>query len=211
MKIAVILLLILSFQTSINYNFDYRLEYEIENNRSDSIKNVNYYINSSDNSYYADIRNDSNKRNQLYFRDQDKLTALATLDRNYKKLNSLVIPKNFTNPFDNIYEKKAKKYVIETLNDTIINNKNCSRVIFKMTNAKKANKNKLACHIYVIDTSTPMQPFLAEPTILNIWRLHKNMPQGLIIEKQVYNNDGKLYYVEKLKKVTPINFRLIIE
>ncbi|WP_157503130.1 hypothetical protein [Mangrovimonas xylaniphaga] len=172
---------------------------------------MSYYINSRDNSYYADIRNDSNKRNQLYFKDQDKLTGRVTLDGDYKKLSSLVIPKNFTHPYDNIYEKKAKKYVIENLNDTIINNKSCPRVIFKMNNAQQANKNKLSCHIFVIDTSTPIQPFIAHPTLFNIWNLHKNVPKGLIIEKQVYNNDGKLSYVEKLKKVTPINFHLLIK
>ncbi|WP_282032604.1 hypothetical protein [Winogradskyella eximia] len=56
-----------------------------------------------------------------------------------------------------------------------------------------------------------MKPLLTDPTILNIWRLNKNIPYGLIVEKQVYSSKGELTWTEKLKEVNPVNFNLLIK
>tara|TARA_R110001583_G_scaffold61679_2_gene181940 strand:+ start:500 stop:742 length:243 start_codon:yes stop_codon:yes gene_type:complete len=80
-----------------------------------------------------------------------------------------------------------------------------------LINPKKAKRKKIGSHIYIIDTTKVMKPLLTDPTILNIWRLNKNIPYGLIVEKQVYSSKGELTWTEKLKEVNPVNFNLLIK
>jgi hypothetical protein len=37
------------------------------------------------------------------------------------------------------------------------------------------------------------------------------MPDGLVMEKQIYNYKGELYWSEKLVEIAPVTFNLIIE
>ena len=212
MKSTFIILLFILFQINHNYNFDYRLEYELKVSNSDSIRYVNYYVNSKNNSYYADIRKNKKGEYKLYFRDEDNLTISTTATGNYKNPGTLIIPDSITQPWGNKELKNiAKDYKIERLEDTLINDNNYARVIFKMINPKKAKRKKIGSRIYIIDTSKEMKPFLANPTILNIWRLNRNMPNGLIIEKHVYRSDGSLSSSEKLLEVNHVNFQLKIQ
>ena len=205
MKNTFLVLLFIGFQINLNYSFDYQLEYEIKDNDLDTIQFVNYYVNSKNNDYYAAIRKNKKSEYQLYFRDQDSLTAQAIINGNYKNLGTITLPDSLTKTFTNIYEYKAKEFKIEKLKDTLINNKSFARVIFKKTNAKN-----IGSHIYIIDTSKVMRPFFTDPTILNIWRFNRNIPDGLVIEKHVYNSKGKLSWTEKLRTVNPIKFNLLI-
>lgn len=207
------ILLFILFQFNHEYNFDYRLEYELKISGSDSIKYVNYYVNSKNNSYYADIR-ESKKVDEykFYFRDEDNLTISTTANGNYKNPGTVIIPDSITQPWHNDKLKIiAKDYKIEKLKDTIIKNKSYARVIFKMTNSKKAKRKKAGSMVYIIDTSKIMKPFLAHPTILHIWRQNRNMPNGLIIEKHSYKSDGSLSKIEKLIEIKSVNFHLKIQ
>ena len=56
-----------------------------------------------------------------------------------------------------------------------------------------------------------MKPLLTNPTSLNIWRINKNMPNGLIVEKHIYNFKGEISLSEKLIEIAPVNFNLLIE
>lgn len=56
-----------------------------------------------------------------------------------------------------------------------------------------------------------MKPLLTNPTSLNIWRMNKNMPDGLIVEKHVYNNKGEISWSERLIEIAPVIFNLSIE
>ena len=213
MKSTIILLLIFIFQFNHDYNFDYRLEYELKVSNSDSIRYVNYYVNSKNNSYYADIRKNKNSEEyNFYFRDEDYLTISTTANGNLENPGTLIIPDSITQPWHNEeFKTIAKDYMIERLEDTTINNNSYARVVFKMINPKKSKRKRIGSHIYIIDTGKTMKPFLSDPIILNIWRLDRNMPNGLIIEKLVYKSDGTLSRSEKLKKVSPVNFHLKIQ
>ena len=211
MKSTLLISLFISFQISLNYSFDYRLEYEIKDIDSDSIQLVNYYVNSKNNDYFADIRKNMKSGYKFYFRDQDKLTGQAIINGNYKNPGTVILNDSLTSNFSNMYDFKAKNYKIEKLKDTLINSKRFARVIFKLINPKKAKRKKIGSHIYIIDTTKVMKPLLTDPTILNIWRLNKNIPYGLIVEKQVYSSKGELTWTEKLKEVNPVNFNLLIK
>jgi len=213
MKSILVVLIIVLFQFNHEYNFDYRLEYELKVLNSDSIRYANYYVNSKNNSYYADIRKSKKvDEYKFYFRDEDKLTISTTANGDYKNPGTVIIPDSITQPWHN--EKPnviAKDYTIERLKDTIIKNKRHARVMFKMTHSKKAKRKKAGSMVYIIDTNKVMKPFIAHPTNLHIWRQNRNMPNGLIIEKLSYKYDGTLSKVEKLIQIKSVNFHLKIQ
>ena len=215
MKTTLTITLFLFFQVNLNYNldysFDYRLKYECRNSEKDSIQLVNYYINSEKNNFYADIREKTNNTQQLYFRDQDILTCHANITSDVKNPGTLRFPDSLTRNFSNIYEYKAKNYEIKNCKDTLVSGKNYAKVIFEFKDVKKAKRKKIGKEIYIIDTSKKMKPLLTNPTSLNIWRINKNMPDGLIVEKHIYNYKGEIYWSEKLIEIATVNFNLSIE
>ena len=212
MKLVIALILMhIGLTTNLDYSFDYRLEYEFTNFSADSTSVQNYYVNTKNNSYYANIKKSKIAAFDFYFRDQDKLTAFVKLSGNYKNPGTLVLNDSLTYQFNNVHEYKAKNYEIVNLKDTLINDKVYAQVIFKMINQKKAKRKKIATHIYIIDTTVNTKPLLTDPTILNIYRRSKkNMPNGLIIEKLVYDSKGELNTREKLTEFTPVNFAIQI-
>jgi hypothetical protein len=215
MKTTLIITLFLFFQVNLVYNldysFDHRLQYEIRNVETDSILYVNYYINSEKNNFYADIREINNGEQQLYFRDQDILTCHANITGDVKNPGTLQFPDSLTRNFSNMYKYKAKNYEIKNCKDTLVSGKNYAKVIFEFKDEKKAKRKKIGKEIYIIDTSKKMKPLLTNPTSLNIWRINKNMPDGLIVEKHTYNYKGEIYWSEKLIEIAPVNFNLSIE
>jgi hypothetical protein len=219
MKITLIITLLLFFQSNLNfkandqldYSFDYRLKYECRNSDKDSIQFVNYYINSEKNNFYADIREKSNSIQKLYFRDQEILTCHADIKGDIKNPGTLQFPDSLTRNFSNLHEYKAKNYEILNCEDTLVSGKNYVKVIFKFKDIKKAKKKKIGKEIYIIDTTKKMKPLLTNPTSLNIWRINKNMPNGLIVEKHIYNFKGEISLSEKLIEIAPVNFNLLIE
>jgi hypothetical protein len=215
MKTTLIITLIVFFQVNLvynlNYSFDHRLQYEIRNVEKDSIQYVDYYINSEKNNFYTDIRRKKNGEQQLYFRDQDILTCYANFTGDLENPGTLQIPTSLTRNFINMYEYKAKNYEIKNCKDTLISGKNYAKVIFEYKDEKKAKRRKIGKEVYIIDTSKKMKPLLTHPTSLNIWRINKNMPDGLIVEKHIYNYKGKIYWSEKLIEIATVNFNLSIE
>ena len=201
----------LNLKNNLDYSFDYRLKYECRNSEKDSIQLVNYYINSDKNNFYAEIRQKNNGIQQLYFRDQDILTCHANVTGDVKNPGTLQFPDSLTRSFSNMYEYKAKKYEIKNCKDTLVSGKSYAKVIFEFKDVKKAKRKKIGKHIYIIDTSRKMRPLLTNPTSLNIWRLNKNMPDGLIVEKHIYNYRGEIHWSEKLIEIAPVNFNLSIE
>lgn len=213
MKSIFLLALLLLIQNETEYAFNYNLTYEQKNHKTGHTLSVNYFLNSTQNNFYGKIYEQKNKTALFYFRDQDQLTyrsegsiALA-LDGNTETLK---IAKSSTKPFTNSLAGKAKKYTLETLSDTLINDKRLARVVFIMQDLKRAKREKIGKEVYLIDTSQNMKPFLTNPTSLNIWRIHKNMPEGLIVEKHIYQHTGELIWSEKLTASKPISFKIII-
>ena len=215
MKTLLLTTFILLFQVNLmfnlEYNFDHRLQFEILNSEKDSVQLVNYYINSENNDFYADIRKKSDGKQELYFHDQDILTCYAIVTGDFKNPGKLKFPDSQTKNFSNIYDYKAKNYEIENSKDTLIAGKIYSLVVFKFKDIKKAKRKKIGKEIYIIDTSKKMKPLLTNPTSLNIWRINKNMPDGLLVEKHVYNFEGKLLWSERLIEIAHVNFNLSIE
>ncbi len=196
-------------KSNYDYSFDYRLKYECRTPEMDSIQLVNYYINTKKNNFYADIRK-KNGEQYLYFRDQDILTCQVNIFGNLENLEILKIPDSLTRSFSNIYKNKAKKYEIINYRDTLVSGKYYAKVVFKFKDVKETKQKKNVAEIYIIDTSKKMKPLLTNPTSLNIWRINKNMPDGLLVEKHLFNLKGELFWSEKLIEIAPVNFKLSI-
>jgi len=211
MKTAAIITSLLWFFTNLEYTFDYRLEYDLINPKNQTVSQINYYINSQDNSYYGALRVSKKSGYDFYFRDQDKLTAIANLTGNYKKPGTITFEENLTSKYTNIYEYKAKNYDIHILSDTLLGGKQYSRFLFQSIDKKRAKQKKIGTHIYIIDTSKKMKPLLSDSAPLNIWRLKNKMPHGLVVEKLVYNSNGELAFKEKLKEIDSVNFKIFIK
>ncbi len=211
MKAVILIALLFWIFTNPDYTFDYRLEYDLIYQEDNSTTQVNYYINSRNNSFYADVRVKKNTEYNFYFRDQDKLTAQVNISGDYKNPGIVTLPDSLTVKFNNSLKYKAKNYDVNVLNDTVISGKQYTQVLIKLIDEKKAKKKKIGNHLYIIDTSKKIKPLLTDPTILNIWRLKNKIPDGVIVEKLVYNSEKKLIWKEKLNEISPINFKLFIK
>lgn len=214
MKIIFALFLLIPLCSSAQYTFDYRLEYQLIHPQSDSIRTYNYYINSTDNDYVASITKLPNGTFEFIFRSQNISTWPLSIAGDYKNPVSLTLKDSMISSFKSMqkeYEKIAKKYDIDILSDTLIENKTYTRIAFSLIKSKRNKRKKSPKEVYIIDTTKKMQPFFVRLTILEIWRLRKKVPEGLVKEKHVYDDNGNLSWSEKLKEISPIDFTISIE
>ena len=80
------------------------------------------------------------------------------------------------------------------------------RILLRSTKPKREKRKNLTREMYYLDTSTKMPPMLIEATAYEIWKARKNIPDGLLVQKNAFNSDGTLFYTEKLVAATPVHF-----
>ena len=191
---------------NIEYNFNSRLVYEVtdlKNQKKNRI--VTYFINEQDNSYNAFQNSISSKQNEVTFVDQNGIYwkgEIKTEDLNKPKIT---LGKEQITHHSNHYKYQIDNYDFIELKDTILDNKVCKRFMLKSNNAEREKNKKLGTEIYVIDTSLNMKPLLPFSTAYEIWKTRKNIPNGLIVEKYLFNYKNEMVIKEKLKSSENVN------
>lgn len=192
------------------YEFDYRLLYETTIHNDKKKIYMNYYININDNSFHAIIDTlNKNKNPIFYFRDLNKFTYQAEVFGDSKNPGQIKIKLVDTRKYTNT-KNQMENYDFYPMADTIINEKKYSRVKLKSSNIKRENRKKIGQEIYIIDISKNYKPMLIFDTAYNIYKLRKNFPNGLIVEKHFYDYEGNLVKSEKLKEIEPTNLSVEI-
>lgn len=198
----------LLFQSYV-YNFDYRLTYEVTNNSKKQEKKytISYLINEHDNSFFASEINSSTRLSEITFLDQKGIYWKNQVEIKDYKNSSITLGKEYSKQYSNPYKYQVDNYDFIELKDTLLNNKVHKRFLLKSNDTKREKKKKLGREIYVIDTTYNIKPMLTFSTAYEIWKLRKNIPNGLIVEKYFYNSKNKLVIKEKLKSSEKISLK----
>jgi len=193
------------------YKFDYKLDYSVVN-LLDSTKNhkIIYYINSKNNDFFAYHKLNSNKR-MFYFLDyKGKYLMSEISDEKISQIEKYGIKFEGYAKYLNPYKYQIKNYNFFAKNDTLINEVYYKQYLLKSTKPKTEKKKKLWTTTYIIDTTKSIEPALPFATAYEIWKVRRNIPNGLIIQQNHFNNNNILEVSEKLEKIKSINFSIII-
>lgn len=190
------------------YNFNCRLTYEfIDLKNQKKNHDVNYLINNQDNSYYSSYHSISGNMEEVTFLDQNGVYWKGQLKNQILSNLEITLEKELLRKYSNPYKFQVDNYDFIELKDTLLNNKMCKRVMLKSNSAEREQKKKLGREVYVIDTSSDMKPLLTFSTAYEIWKKRKNIPNGIIIEKYLYNYKGEMVIQEKLKSSENISLK----
>jgi len=186
------------------YSFDYYIEYEKtwSNLKKDSVKQqIVYLTNSKNNNYFAKIKAIDNLNLLITLRVHDKLYAKKKIKKS-EFVKSKIINFSYSNRHKNINRHKSatKRYDFFSLKDTLYNNKQCDVYILKsLLKQKKRIRKGAGNNIYYVDRSTKFHlPILIHPTAYEEWKLEKNIPNGIYLEKKHFSPTGEEFSSEKL-------------
>lgn len=194
------------------YIFDYQLDYLIINH-NDTTKNkaITFYINSKDNDFYATRKFKDNKNFLLNFIDyKGKYSEREIENVKTDSAQQLKIGPLTYSMYANPYKYQVRNYDFFRLSDTLIEDIKCQKILLRSTRPKIEKKKKLWREEYVIDTSKNFMPLLPFSTAFEIWKSRKNIPNGLVIRKLHYNEEGNLIFTEILKEIRPINLQITL-
>lgn len=152
-----------------NYNFNYRLDYEVtylKNSKKNHI--ITYLINEQDNSYNASRYDISDELFGITFLDQNGVYWKSKVNKKTFTKYSFTLYKEQLRHYSNPYKDKVDLYDFFALNDTVLDNKICKQFIFKSKDIKREQKKKLGKEIYVIDTSQNIMPLLIFSTAYEV-------------------------------------------
>lgn len=185
------------------YSFNRKIVYDsvyFENQQKNIV--TTYLINDDNNNYNAYLWKVSDMENNLTFVDQNGIYYNGLADTGILSKPSYDFKKENLNIYSNPYKYKLHNYDFSELSDTILNNKIYKCFIFKR---KRESKKNYGSEVYIIDTSYNIKPLLINSTVFEVWKLRKNLPNGLIIEKYYYNSENKITCIEKLKSSESID------
>lgn len=194
-----------------DYNFNHRLVYEFTDLKSPK-KNriITYLINEQENSYIASQSNISDDLAEIKFIDQNGVYWKGQLKKADLDKSSTTLRKEQLASYGNPYKYQVDNYDFIALKDTVLNDKVCKQFMFKCTNKERERKKKIGKEIYIIDTSVDMKPLLSFSTAYEVWKLRKNIPNGLIVEKYFINYKNEMIIKEKLKSNENISLQFNI-
>lgn len=196
------------------YKFDYLVTYERTYFLQDSItKQIIYLTNSKDNSYYAELTNKDSLDYRMIFRQQDKVYADVLVPKSQLvTAESIQLECESVFPAKNVYKNATKRYEYVLLPDTLIDQKKYAAYKLKcQLNLKKRIRRGIGTNLYIIDKSTGFHlPILSHPTAYEEWKLNKNIPNGLFMEKKFITPLGEEFSSEKLISYKKIDKKIII-
>jgi hypothetical protein len=196
------------------YEFDYSIETEITFYKEDSIKKkVIYLTNSNDNSYFAKLTSKDSLHYRVIFRHHDKLYSdVLVLKSELKNAEFINISCNSIKYKRNKYKSATKQYDFFNLKDTLINEKKYAAYkLNSILSYKKRKRRSSGTNLYIIENSTSFHlPLLTHPTAYEEWKLYKNIPNGLFMEKKHINFYEEEHSSEKLLGFTKVDKKIVI-
>lgn len=194
------------------YTFDYFLEYEKTFYKEDSIKSKRMYLtNSKDNSYYAKLTSIDSLNFKLVFVDYNKVYAnVRLLKTDFYKSEYINIGYDKTIRHKGIHKKNTKNYGYFLLNDTLVNEKECT--VYKLApnyKPKKRIRKSAGTLLYIVDKSTSFHmPILLRSLAYKKWESEIKIPYGIFIEKKLINGLNEEHSSEKLLQYIKIDKKI---
>lgn len=190
------------------YNFNCKLTYEVTNLKDQKKNHIaSYLINKQDNSYNSTNLKISDNKQEVTFLDQNGIYWKGKLNNQILKNSVITLDKGLAKKYSNPYKYQIENYEFVELKDTLLDNKNYKRFMFKSKVIENEIKKKIGREIYIIDSSSNIQPLLTFCTAFEVWKSRKNIPNGIIIEKYFYNFKGEMMTKEKLIDIENIDMK----
>lgn len=195
------------------YHFDYALFIESTSINNKNTKEFIYLLNSKLNNY------------NLFVEDKDSITkSLRLIDENGVYVSSIVSCNEFfkaetfvnsckeTSRYGNPYKYKTKNYDFINFNDTIINDTSYYHYAVKCNKKLKyQKKKKIVTTHYIVEKSSPSySPFLLHTTVYEMWKISKNIPNGILKLIYYIDTNGKITGKIDVKNVVKIDKYLTI-
>ena len=211
--ILVLLALFMSYsfyaQQSLNFNMLLTYECKFVNQDSTLRTETRYKLtNSKDNSYFIDIKNLDSLNYHLTLKYFDHILTEFKVDKeNFKTVNRLNIECDLIFNYKHNFKNVAKDYSIVNKEDTLINNIKYKQYQSKYLRGKKSRLKKKAGQItYIIENNTEYHlPIISHPTLNLVWKLKKNVPNGIFKEFIFKDYLGKIINHYTLLKIEKIN------
>lgn len=194
------------------YAFDYMLVYDFKMNDTSKVKEVFFYTNSQDNSYFLRVYEKDSLNYSIYFRDQKGFYSDFGSPRNeFLQLSKTVLTCDFLRILDNHFKYQTDNYEFKNKEDTLVGNEYHPFYIFKSNNPKQEKKKKLATTYYYLENNTEFHlPLLEHDTAYEEWKLEKNIPSG--IPKEMYYlsySKEEIFMHYKLKRIIKIEHTML--
>ena len=213
-KTFILILLATLCSAQKNYKFDYAIETEITLYKKDSVtRQVIYLTNSKDNSYFAELTSKDSLHYKMIFRHHDILYSNVLVSKSeIINAESIHISCDAIQFRKNKYKSATKEYDFFILKDTIINQKKYAAYKLRsILSLKKRKRRSAGTNLYIIDNSTSFHlPILTHPTAYEEWKLSKNLPNGMFLEKKHINVYEEDHSTEKLISYAEIDRKIVI-
>ena len=203
MKILILFLFISS--TCIaqrSYFFDHMLEYQYEfYTDSSKNKNVYYFTNSKDNSYFARLEEKDSLNFNVLLVEHDRLRMEVLLKKqDIFQAENLVIQCTYNWNGENHFKFRTREYAFISAADTLIDNTSLQHYSLQYIAPRKRRTRHVGSNHYIIQDSTDFHlPLLTHPTAFEEWKEEKNIPNGIFREKIFYDHKNLINYRYILK------------
>ena len=163
------------------YKFNYLITYNYQHYDSSNSEKRYILTNSTKPNYFILAHKLDSLQYRLVLKDHEKLISefkLAKID--LFSNDTIDLPCNLVNKFENAYKYQVKNYVFFNLKDTLIAEKPYK--YYKLVRLKKSKtvKKKIGKNHYVIEGNTQWhKPILRHSTAYEEFKLEKNIPDGI--------------------------------
>jgi len=195
------------------YAFDYMLVYDFKMNDTSKVKEVFFYTNSKDNSYFLRVYEKDSLNFSVYFKDQNEIYSdFQSSKSEFIKLSQIVLGCDFFRTWHNPFKYQTNNYEFINKEYALMDGEYHPFYVFKSNNPKKEKKKKLATFYYYLENNTEFHlPLLEHETAYEEWKLERNIPNG-IPKEMYYLGFGKeeIFMLYKLKGIVKIDKMLVI-
>ncbi len=193
----------------LQYEFDTVLRYESEQQGTEASSGTRIILaNSGDNSIIARVDTSEQKSNRIEFRDNNLLTASATVSKFiYSSGVDVVVKCEDVKKWDPYFMERPMDYN-HFVTDTVIKAKRVKKITILNTNEVDQS---FAKKIYVFDYNYPdhMPPFL-DPDTYEYWFETRFTDSGLVLSKTVLDKNAAIISRFTLAEVKQVKRKLVI-
>jgi len=196
-------------RAQLQYEFDTVLRYEASQSRNEApTETLILLANSGDNSIIARVNTSDQESNRLEFRDNNLLTATATVSKFiYFSGVDIVVKCEDVKKWEPYFKNRPMDYN-HFVTDTVLNAKRVKKITILNTNERDTS---FAKKIYVFDYNYPdhSPPFLS-PDAYEYWFETRFTNSGLALTQTVLDKNGSIISRFTLAEVKQVKRKLVI-
>jgi len=192
------------------YQFDCALKYHFIFSCNKIDDERIYYINTKDNSYFAEKIPDRNGKFIVYLTDYNGFYGKSVFDAKESGKSTLIFPKTDFFPLLNTYRDHVRDYDFTSSTDTVFQNLHCRKIVFRSIDPKRERKKKLGYSTYFVDPNIPLLPILPLGIDYEVWKTRHNFPDGLVRRRIITDRKAKIFLDETFVEKLDQNFEIMI-